>query len=121
MIPMLEMLEGRRLLAGHGGAGLVDRWLDRAEAAADDPAVQATVELLRADRAAIDAARQRLVGDSSDAREALTVTLTSGFDRLEADRQAIRDSAGDPVAREAARARLKADRERLRADIAAAR
>jgi hypothetical protein len=119
MSSMIEPLEGRRLLAGHG-LGFADRLLDRAEAV-DDPAVQATVALVRADRAAIEAAGRQLVDDSSDTRQQLGDILENGAELLAADRQAVRDSAGDAAAQAAAKAKLKADRQQLREDLAAAR
>ena len=120
MATVFETLEGRRLLAGHG-VGVAERLLERATAAAEDPAVQATVALVRADQSAIEAARLQLVSDSSDTRQALRQALEGGLERLAADRQAVRDSQGDPAALEAARAKLKADREQLRKDVLAAR
>ena len=118
MRPSIEVLEGRTLFAaGNGGAAL----LARAAAFASDPAVQATVDLIEADGVAIEGARQQIRTDSADSRAALRGTLRAGAELLAADRQAVRDAKDDPAALEAAKEKLKADRQQLRDDIAAAR
>ncbi len=116
MRSMMETLEGRRLLAGHGVVGL----LGRAEGS-EDPAVQATVALIQSDQAAIEAARQQIVSDSTDTRSALKDVVKNGFELLGSDRQAIRDAQDDPEALQAAKDKFKADRTQIRTDIIAAR
>jgi hypothetical protein len=126
MKPMIEALEGRRLLAGHpggplgGGGAIADRLLSLAEGV-NDSAVQADVAVVQADKAAVATAAADVKDQSSDTRQALKDTLQSGFALLQSDRQAIRDAQGDPTALAAAKDKLKADRDQLRTDVQAAR
>jgi hypothetical protein len=73
------------------------------------------------DQTAIEAAKQQLVEDSSDTRQALKDLFQSGAELLAADRQAVREAQGNPDALQAARDKLKADRSQLRHDLTAAR
>jgi hypothetical protein len=125
MKPIIEALEGRRLLAGHpggpvAGCAIADRLLTLADGV-NDPAVQADVALVQADKTAIAAASADVKDQSSDTRQALKDTLQSGFALLQADRQAIRDAQDDPTALAAAKDKRKADRDQLRTDAQTAR
>jgi hypothetical protein len=125
MKPMIEALEGRRLLAGHpggplGGGAIADRLLTLADGV-NDSAVQADVALVQADKTAIAAASADVKDQSSDARQALQDTVRNGFTLIQADRQSIHDAQDDPTALAAAKDKLKADRDQLRTDIQAAR
>ena len=113
----IEALEGRTLFAGGGGAAAL---IARAEASSD-PIVQATLELVQADQAAIQAAQQELASAAVESGPTLRSMLRAGFDLLAADREDIRNSKGDPEALATAKAKLKADRQQLRATLAAAR
>lgn len=117
MKQLIEMLEGRRLLAGQGpGAGLIAK-----AAGVDDSAVQATLVLIGEDQAAIAAARDQAHSDSSDSRLALRNAIAAGFDLIASDRLAIFDAHGDSDAVKAARDKLKSDRLQVREDITTAR
>src|SRR4051794_38234517 len=118
MKPAIESLEGRRLLHG-GPAGALGAGLLAKAEGITDPAVQADVVLINTDKATIDAARQQIAGESSDTRAGLKQTLQDGFDLLLADRKAIRAAAGDDAAVQAAKDKLKADRDQLRDDLKA--
>src|ERR1700742_2565405 len=94
MKPVIETLEGRRLLAGQGagpGAGL----LAKAEGV-DDPAVQATLVLIEEDQSNIAAAREQARSGSTESRAALRETIATGLDLLAADRLGIFDAHGGP-------------------------
>jgi hypothetical protein len=115
----IESLEGRTLFAagpGLGGAALLAR-----AAASADPAVQATFALVQADGAAITTARQQIQSESTTSGPALKDVLKNGAELLATDRAAVRAAKDDPTALDAARAKIKADRQQLRDDVAAAR
>lgn len=115
----VESLESRTLFsAAHGGAGAA--LIARAENV-NDPHVQATLQLVKSDGAALVAARQQIKDEGSDTSAALTETLRSGTELIAADREAIRAAHDDPTALQTAKAKLQSDRQQLGDDIAAAR
>jgi hypothetical protein len=124
MNSIIESLESRRLLAGHFGGpsaiGFVDRLVAKAQGITD-AAVVADVAAVKADQAAVTNAAGTVSDQTSDTRATLKDTITSSFETLKADRQAIRDAQDDPTALAAARDKLKADRDKARDDISAAR
>ena len=124
MNPLIELLESRRLFAGHFGGPSALVFVGRLVAKAQgvtDPAVVADVAAVKADQTAVTDAAGRVRDQTGDTRMALNDTIKSSFDTLKADRQAIRDAQDDPTALAAARDKLKADRDKARADISAAR
>jgi hypothetical protein len=124
MNPTIESLESRRLLAGHLAGpsviGFVDRLVAKAQGITD-PAVVADVAAVKSDQAAVANAAATVREQTSDTRATLKDAITSSFQTLKADRQAVRNAHDDLTALAAARDKLKADRDKAHDDISAAR
>jgi hypothetical protein len=124
MQSVIETLEGRTLYAAHfGGGGFGSAALIARAEASTDPAVQDTLALVKTDAAAVTAARDALKTDAADTRPAVRDAVRAGNELLATDRQAVFTAkfSGDAAAFDAAKAKLKADRAQVRADVAAAR
>ena len=108
---MIEAIESRTLFAVHVPQALV-----QLAEASNSPAVQATLNLVKADLTAINEVR------GSDARAELQQMIDSGLAQLATGRDALRTVRNaDPAIREAAVETLKATRRQLKMTITAAK